>query len=104
MKVKICKTTMAQIKGLMFSRKKNLMFVYKNPIYVDLHMMFVFFNVDALYVNEKGEIVEIKHMKPFRGTYKAKHKAKYVIELSKQHNFVVGDKAEINGNEISKAL
>lgn len=104
MKVKICDTTLKQIKGLMFSRKKNLLFVYKNPIYVDLHMLFVFFKVDALYINEKGEIVEIKHMKPFRGTYKARHKAKYVVELTEKHNFEVWDKVEIDENEISKTL
>ena len=104
MKIKRCKTISSQIKGLMFSRRKNLMFVYNNPIYVDLHMLFVFFNVDALYVNDDREIVEIKHMKPFRLTYKAKHKAKYVIELTEKHMFNVGDKVEISGNEISKAM
>lgn len=104
MKVKICKTIRLQARGLMFSRRKNLLFVYNRPIYVDLHMMFVFFNVDALYVNEDREIVEIKHMKPFRLSYKAKHKAKYIIELTEKHAFNVWDKVEINGNEISKTL
>jgi len=102
MKVKICKTMISQIKGLMFSKRKNLLFIFDVPDYIDLHMLFVFFPIDALYVNENMEIIEIKQMKPFRWLYKAKYKAKYVIELTEKHDFVVGDKVVINENEISK--
>ena len=105
MKVKICKTVWSQIKGLMFSRKKNLLFVFDKPDYIDLHMLFVFFPIDALYLNEYKEIVEIKHMKPFRlFSYRAKHKAKYIIELTEKHTFNVWDKVEINKDEISKKM
>ena len=88
----------------MFSRKKNLLFDFGEPTYIDLHMLFVFFPVDALYLNDNMEIVEIKHMKPFRLTYKAKHRTRYVIELTEKHTFNVWDKVEINKNEISKAM
>ena len=101
MKVKICKTLISQIRGLMFSRKKNLVFVYDKPTLVDLHMLFVFFPIDALYIND-GRIVEIKHMKPFRGTYKAKHYATSVVELSEKHSFSVGNKVIIKENEFYK--
>ena len=67
-------------------------------------MLFVFFPVDALYLNDDMEIVEIKHMKPFRDMYRAKHRTRYVIELTEKHTFVVGDKVEVNGNEISKKM
>lgn len=104
MEVKICDTQWSQIRGLMFSRRKNLLFVYKRPIYIDLHMLFVFFPVDALYLNDDMEIVEIKHMKPFRDMYRAKYKTRYVIELTEKHTFVVGDRMEIKENEVCKAM
>ena len=88
----------------MFSRRKNLLFVYNRPIYVDLHMLFVFFPTDAIHIDEKGYIREIIHMKPFRGTYRALHKALHVLELTEKHTFKVGDRVVIDGNEISKAI
>lgn len=67
-------------------------------------MLFVFFPVDALYLNDDMEIVEIKHMKPFRDMYRAKYKTRYVIELTEKHTFVVGDRMEIKENEVCKAM
>ena len=67
-------------------------------------MLFVFFPVDALHIDEEGVIREIKCMKPFRGTYKAKYKVLHVLELTEKHTFKVGDKVVIDGNEISKAI
>jgi hypothetical protein len=104
MKLKACKTIWSQIRGLMFSRRKNLLFVFKKPKYVDLHMLFVFFPIDALYLNENFEIMDIKHMKPFYPlVYKAKYKSKYIIELTEEHKFNVGDKVDINNNELQKS-
>jgi len=104
MKIKVCRTLKSQSRGLMFSRRKNLLFIYNIPVYIDLHMLFVFFPVDAIYINENMEIIEIKHMKPFGWSYKAKHKAKYVLEVTEEHDFNVWDKVEINDNEVSKAM
>ena len=102
MKVKICKTLLSQSRGLMFSKRRNLLFIFKTPRYVGLHMLFVFFPVDALYIDENGKIVEIKRMKPFRPYYKSKNKVKYVLELAEKHNFNVGDKLKFKDNEVDK--
>ena len=88
----------------MFSKRKNLFFVFDEPEYIDLHMLFVFFPVDALYLNENMEIVEIKHMKPFRWSYRAKHKVRYVLELTEKHDFNIDDKVGIKKNEIYKTM
>jgi len=102
MKIKICKTVLSQTMGLMFSRRKNLLFILEEPMYMDLHMLFVFFPVDALYLDKNMKIMEIKHMKPFRLLYKAKTKASYVLELAELHKFRIGDKVVIKKNEIYK--
>jgi len=86
----------------MFSKKKNLLFIFDTSSNVELHMLFVFFGVDAVFLNECWEILEIKHMKPFRPYYRSKHNVKYVLELTEKHNLIVGDKVRIEDNEIYK--
>ncbi|HIH42502.1 TPA: DUF192 domain-containing protein [Candidatus Woesearchaeota archaeon] len=101
--VKYCKSSFSQGLGLMFSRKNNskaLVFELKKPKKVPLHMWFVFYPIDVLYLNEDDEgkkrIVEIKeNFKPFR-FYFPKKKAKYVIELPA--NTV--SKGKLNVNDI----
>ena len=68
--------------GLMFSKKKNLMFIFDKEENVPLHMMFVFFPIIVLYLNNKKEIVEKALLKPFR-FYNPKHKARFVVEIAK---------------------
>jgi uncharacterized membrane protein (UPF0127 family) len=88
----------------MFSKKRNLLFIYVFSSYVELHMFFVFFDVDAVFLNKDWKILEIKHMKPFRPYYKSKHKIKYVLELTEEHNFKVGDKLKLKDNMIIKEV
>jgi len=102
MKVKVCRTLLSQARGLMFSKKKNLLFVFKYPKHVDLHMIFVFFPVDAIYLDEYMNVLEIKHMRPFWPYYRSKNKVKFVLESTEKHNFVLGDKLFIKNNEVKK--
>ena len=86
--VKVCKTSFSQSLGLMFSRKNNaraLLFEFEKEKKVPLHMFFVFYPIDVLYLNEDNEgnkrVVELKEdFKPFT-FYFPKNKAKYVVEL-----------------------
>lgn len=67
----------------MFSKRKNLVFVFGNERRVSLHNWFVFFPIDVLFLDSEKRIVEIKKgLRPF-GFYFAKKKAKYVVELGK---------------------
>ena len=92
MKYKICKSIWSKARGLMFSRKKNLMFVFDKEQRIGLHMFFVFFPIDVLFLDKNKKIIEIKkNFKPFT-FYRSKEKAKYVIELTEKHSFKLGQK------------
>ena len=70
------------IRGLMFRIKpKSLVFVFEKPKIVSLHMFFVFFPIDVLYLDKNKKVIEIKEkFMPF-SFYNPKRKASYVIEL-----------------------
>ena len=83
-KAKLCKSHISKAIGLMFSRKaKPLMFIFDKEEIVQLHMFFVFFPIDIIYIDSNNQVVEIKeNFRPF-AFYNPKNKAKYVIELPK---------------------
>ena len=67
----------------MFSSKKNLIFEFPKEEIIPLHMWFVFFSIDVLFLDSKKKVLEIKaDFKPFT-FYTPKNKAKYVLELEK---------------------
>lgn len=84
--VKFCNSVFSKALGLMFSSKDEdtaLVFVFDKPKKIDLHMFFVFYPIDVLFLDKDKKIVEIKrNFKPF-SYYKATNKAKYVVEISK---------------------
>jgi len=97
---KTCNTILNQARGLMFSKQANLLFKFKHSKIVPLHMFFVFYPIDVLYLNEDMEIVEIKeNFRPFT-MFNPKTPAKYILELKKGRVSVskseIGDKISIN--------
>ena len=76
----------------MFSKRKNLIFVFDKEEIVPLHMFFVFFPIDVLFLDKNKRIVEIKKdFKPFT-YYRPKNKAMYVVEITEKHNYKAGQK------------
>ncbi|MBC8494877.1 DUF192 domain-containing protein [archaeon] len=73
-----------QSKGLMFSKKKGdygLIFDFGKERQVSLHMFFVFYSIDVLFLDSNKKVVDMKQgFKPFT-TYTAKKRVKYVLEL-----------------------
>jgi uncharacterized membrane protein (UPF0127 family) len=69
----------------MFSKKikgKGLVFIFNREDKYSLHMLFVFFPIDVLWLNKEKKIVDIKeNFRPFSLLAKPKDKAKYIIEL-----------------------
>lgn len=67
--------------GLMFSfKKRTLIFEFKKERIIPVHMFFVFFPIDLIYLDKNKKVVEIKrNLKPF-SFYRPKNKAKYLIE------------------------
>jgi uncharacterized membrane protein (UPF0127 family) len=91
---KLCKSPCSRVRGLMFSKKKDLIFVFGKGKRISLHMLFVFFPIWAVYLNEKKEAVFIKKLHPFISVCRPKEKAKYILELVKEPNVNIGDRIE----------
>lgn len=78
---KLCTSTLSKARGLMFSKRKTLVFEFDNEQLVPLHNCFVFFPIDLLFLDSSGKIVELKNsFKPFT-FYNPKNKSKWVVEL-----------------------
>jgi hypothetical protein len=94
MEYEICKSHWSVFRGLMFSRKNNLIFVLDKERIIGLHMVFVFFPIDVLFLDKDKKIIEIKkNLKPF-SFYISKKKAKYVVEIAKNRkkDYKIGEK------------
>ena len=82
-KIKLCDTALSKFIGLMFSKKSDttLIFKFDREKIVPLHMIFVFYPIDILFLNKEKVVVELKeNFMPFT-FYTPKKKAMYVIEL-----------------------
>ena len=86
--------------GLMFSKKQNrgLIFRFNKEKIISLHMFFVFYPIDVLFVDKNKIVVDKKeNFKPFT-FYKPRKKAMYVIELPnkviKKSKTELGDKIQ----------
>ena len=85
-------------RGLMFTlpMKKAMVLKFPSETSVQLHMFFVFYPIDVLFLDKDCRVVEIlANFRPFT-FYCAKHKAKFVVEvpagsISSSHT-KIGDK------------
>src|SRR3989344_4515777 len=92
--VTLCNTLLSQFLGLMFNFPKNdgLLFDFKREKFISLHMFFVFFSIDLVYLNNKKEIIKIvKNVKPFTPYIKSV-KCRYIMELKDSKNLQQNDK------------
>lgn len=81
--IRFCNNVVSKAIGLMFSKKsdKSLIFTFKKEKIMPLHMLFVFYPIDVLFLDKEKKVVEMKeNFRPF-SYYTPKNKAKYVIEL-----------------------
>ena len=78
----LCDDYFSKFIGLMFSKKQRaLIFAFGNKKKIALHMLFVFYPIDVLFLDKNKIVVEKKeNFKPF-AFYKSMKKAMYVIEL-----------------------
>lgn len=81
--VRVFLSSWKQALGLMFrlqSPKWGALFAFKQPRRVSIHMFFVFFPLDILWIDESGEVVDMKTLKPW-SLYAPRGVCSYVIEL-----------------------
>ncbi len=83
-KVRHCVSPWEKALGLMFSlpiKDRCLVFHFNPPRKVDLHMLFVFYPIDVLFLDRKMKVIEMKkNFLPFT-VYLSRSKAGYAIEL-----------------------
>ncbi len=99
-KTKFAKTFFEKFKGLMLESEKNfdyaLIFTlgYKTRIRASVHMLFVFFPIDIIFLDENKKVVDKATLKPWTLNYTPKKPAKYFIELPKKlgNKIKIGDK------------
>ena len=67
--VQECKSWFSIFRGLMFSRRRNLLFVFDKERKVSIHMLFVFFSIDIYWLDKDFRVVDLrKKVKPFTFT------------------------------------
>jgi uncharacterized protein len=80
----VCDSVLTRTKGLMFHQKiRDLAFILAFPKeqHVALHMYFVFFPIDVLFLDKNKKVVEMKkQFMPFT-QYIAARNAKYIVEM-----------------------
>lgn len=89
----------AKLRGLMFSKPlkdKGLLLECLSESKIDsaIHMFFVFFPIDVVWISNKKEVVDIKTALPFQPIAIPRRAAKFVLELPVGYgkNFRIGDK------------
>ena len=99
-KVKLANTSWQRTRGLMFEDIKQFNyalifdFPHESKIGTSLHMVFVFFPIDVLFLNKEKEVVDKVTLMPFTPNYTPKKAAKYVIEMpeGKAKKVKIGEK------------
>lgn len=78
-----CTSIFSKAIGLMFSwdKNKSLLFEFTKEEKICLHMWFVFYPIDVVFLDSKKKVVELKeHFLPFTA-YCSHHKARYALEV-----------------------
>lgn len=79
----LCRDDFSKFMGLMFTakQKKALVFKFKKEQNIALHMFFVFYPIDVLFLGKNKVVVDKKENFMSFTLYKSKKKALYAIEL-----------------------
>ena len=90
---------LSQTKGLMFRKRISddyaLVFVLAKPRMISIHMLFVWFPIDVLFLDENKRIVKTAHLRSWTGLASSSEKIKYIIEIPEgsipKNGLVVGE-------------
>jgi uncharacterized membrane protein (UPF0127 family) len=85
-RAKWCKSAWCQFRGLQMRRSlpedEGLLFDFRRESVVatSIHMFFVFFTIAAVWLDDKGQVVDARLAKPWRPVYVPAKPARYLIE------------------------
>ena len=109
-KVRVADTSFKRFKGLMLERGKNfdyaLVFLLPRETRAgaSLHMLFVFFPIDVLFLDAGKKVVDKATLHPWALNYTPKKAAKFIVELpaGKASQVKLGEKIgwKIKGQKI----
>ena len=98
-------TAISRMLGLMFRRHipddYAMIFSLKKKTDVSVHMLFVFFPIDVIFLNEEKKISGFSRLAPWTG-YKTMKNVKYVIEMKAgtigKNKLAIGGQMEFGDN------
>jgi uncharacterized membrane protein (UPF0127 family) len=100
-KTKVLSHPLSQSIGLMFhfQQKKAFLFTFPHPVRHTIHMCFVFFPLDVIFIDSNNTIIELKeNLKPFT-FYRPKNPYSAFIEVPaktiKKHSISIDDSIRI---------
>ena len=83
--VEMADTLLKQAIGLMFRRQAPpgyaMIFDLRREQYISIHMVFVFFSIDLVYLDSEKRVVDIRRLKPLIGLACSRKPARYAIEM-----------------------
>lgn len=78
----------------MFQKKKTIILDLGSVQEVYLHMLFVFYQIDMVFLNKEKKVIEIKkNVKPFTPLIKSP-KCSYILESPEIGKYSLGDKLQ----------
>lgn len=99
-RVRWCSTFGCKLRGLTFRRQLTaddaliLVEAADSTAATSIHMMFVFFPIAVIWINQAGTVVDCQIAKPFRPVYVPQSPARYVLEAPPDliKEFQLGDR------------
>jgi len=81
------------VRGLMFSKPKNIVLVSPFECILSIHMLFVFFPIKAVWLDSRKRVVDAKIARPFQLHVAPNKPARYVLETPDlKLKFRIGEK------------
>ncbi len=81
----VCDNPFSRARGLMFRRKledKGLVFVLGKECVASIHMLFVFFSIDIIWLDKEKKVVDMReHVMPFTPHVRPSSRSCHFIEL-----------------------
>lgn len=101
--VHVADSAWKKFRGLMFEKKKRFDYVLifdfgrETTWGASIHMLFVFFPISLVYLNEKKYVVDIKQsIQPWTVNYTPKKQARYLVELPPENGKKISLGDELN--------